>query len=1375
MADRYDPKSGENLDKFDNAKAPSSDTWATLVTHITGYPVPDRSTVFDTLRSDHGGKLFRMDIRTLSLSLVVKDSGFLQNKGEDYDIYFFDSGKKTSIKQARIVFEGRVKTDDGQIIFDGTDSTDVNNVSVREGNEFTDYNKDKMSTIPLARYMNGPRAALMALLAGNTSDARFSNLSTSGDGAVDLNSFNTTGDSFDYAAKFFRDHATVLKDWEDRFGRDDASWKGEAAEVFRSLLTKIRENYDAYIETFDTSLGTGAEAGTGNTVYSRALSLGRKYLEDSARTLLNAWLEWAKSPYYDPHRVLRYVLDDLAQWVDSNNVAKTDIKSTTTGSGYSYTTTISHSPQAGFSQVHPEYGDLNDIANWAKVGDKAVKIWTQGVDEYLGKPAAQVQSNLNNNFLDLGDDFTDNVPKPKSTSTASEAYEKKKAEEEEEELKNQREEDKKYQDELREEQRKQREEDKKYQDELREEQNKQREEDKKYQDELRAEQNKQREEDKKYQDELREEQNKQREEDKKYQDELRAEQEKEAEEQRKAMEESLGDINNPGGGANEETLGNLDELLNQKVPVTESLGDLGGVNGAANGGPDGTGDDVNRAVTETLGGLGDVNGAANGGPDGTGDGQQSLTDTPPAVQSLGSLGALNAANDAVTQNLGGLGGLNGGPLRTPTGGSTQFNNGKLNTDFGNGSSTSFDPDTGLLTTVNPDGSTTTTDLGNGMTVTNPDGSITSLGDDGKLTTTFPDGTTQQIDPATGQAVTTNPDGTTTTTDLGSLGNLNGSLGNGSLGGIDGVLDTPTGGSTQLTSGGDLNTDFADGSSSRFDPDTGTLTTVGPDGTTTVTDLGNGATVTNPDGSTTSLGDDGKLVTEFPDGTTQQIDPATGQVTTTNPDGTTTTENLGSFSGLNGGDGVLDTPTGGSTQLTSGGDLTTDFADGGSSRFDPDTGTLTTVGPDGTTTVTDLGNGATVTNPDGSTTSLGDDGKLVTEFPDGTTQQIDPATGQVTTTNPDGTTTTENLGSLGNLNSMNSLGNAGPDMSLESIGDLGDLGNINSDLGDLGNINSDPGGLETPTGGHTSLVGDDFATTFADGSNTRFDPDTGMLTSTDPNNSTTVTDLTHGARVTNPDGSTTFLDNGMLTTEFPDGSKQVIDPDTGIATVTDAQGNTATVDLHDLNTSGGLDSSDVLGGLDDLGSIGGLNGSGGAGGGTTQDVPFSELGLGGGSASTAASGGGLSGTGSLDGYSGSGVAPLSDSTAAAAPLAAAAAAGTPGAPGMPGSPGMPMGGGMGGMGAGAGEKGNGERVRAVLVDAAEESERRNRRRRSPWNRQEDTDTFLAPASRVATTGGESSGEEEAEPGRRVTTSADYLEEDADVWGTDEGGAPAVIGR
>ncbi|NSL43706.1 AAWKG family protein, partial [Streptomyces sp. 8P21H-1] len=618
MADRYDPNSVANLDKFDNAGDPSSDTWATLVTHITGYPVPDRTTVFDTLRSDHGGKLFRMDIKERSLSLLVKDSGFLTNKGEDYDIWFFDSGKKRSIMQARIVFEGRVKAGE-EIIFAGPGSDNVHDAQVREGNEFTDYNKDKMSTIPLARYMNGPRAALIALLNGSSKDARFSNLGVAGDAAVDLNSFNTTGDSFDFAAKFFRDHATVLKDWEDRFSRDDASWKGEAADVFRSLLKKIRENYDSYVETFDSSVGTGDGTGTGNTVYSRALSLGRKHLEDAATKLLDAWLAWAKSSYYDPHQVLRYVLDDLAQWVDANNVAKTDITSTSTR----YMTTVRHSPQGGFSQVHPEYGDLTDIANWAKVGDKAVKIWTQGVDEYLGKPAAQVQSDLNNHFIDLGKDFSENVPKPKSTGTAAEEYEKEQLKKEKEEIAKQNEENKKYQDELREEQRRQRDEDKKYQDELRNEQNQQRDEDKKYQDELRNEQNQQRDEDKKYQDEMREEQRKEQEEAK-----------RQAEEQAKSVQESLGGLNDPDA-LTTQNLDTFDDLLNQNNPVTESLGSFDDLNG------NGQNDDLNGQ---------------------NGDGQRLQADQTPITTALGSLGSLNAG---------------GGALRTPTGATTQADGGKL--------------------------------------------------------------------------------------------------------------------------------------------------------------------------------------------------------------------------------------------------------------------------------------------------------------------------------------------------------------------------------------------------------------------------------------------------------------------------------------------------------------------------------------------------------------------------------------------------------------------------------------------------------------------------------------------------------------------------
>ncbi|EHN73290.1 hypothetical protein SMCF_7274, partial [Streptomyces coelicoflavus ZG0656] len=751
MVDRYDADSIDNVNKYEDATDASSDVWAGLVTHITGYPVPDRSTVFDTLRSDHGGKLFRMDIRDRGLGSFVEDaSGFLRNTGEDYDIWFFDGGKKTQIKQARIVFEGRVKAGD-ELIFADPGTDDVANASVREGNEFKDYNKDEMSTVTLARYMNGPRTALLELLGGNTADARFSNLGVAEDASVDLNSFDTTGRAFDFAAQFFRDQGPKIKEWEEALGREDATWKGEAAEVFRSLLTKIRENYDAYIDTFDEKPGTGEGDGTGKTVYSRALSQARSALEDAADKLLDAWITWANSDYYDPHRVLRYVLDDLAQWVDTNNVANTDIK--TTYSAYSSTTY--HDPREGFTQNHPEYGDLTDIANWAKVGDKAVQIWSRGVDEYLVKPARTVQSTLNNTFLDLGGDFTENLPEPKSTSTASQEYEERKAEEAQEEINRQNEENRRYQDELREEQERQREEDRKYQDELREEQNRQREEDKRAQDELREEQNRQREEDQRAQDELREEQNRQRGEDRDYQDELREEQERQREEDRKYQDELRAEQEKQADEAQEQLrtlndpsatdLGGLDDLLNRDLPVTESLGDMGGLNG----GPG----DAGSALTDDLGNLGAVNGGPGGGP--ATDDLGNLGDANNAVnESLAGLGGGPDANPGGGQpaavpppaNLGSLGGLNsgGGGTRLPNERTPGLVDGNPVARFPDGSSTSFDPDTGLLTTTGPDGSTTTTDLGNGLRVTNPDGSVTSLTDDGKLATTFPDGRTETI-------------------------------------------------------------------------------------------------------------------------------------------------------------------------------------------------------------------------------------------------------------------------------------------------------------------------------------------------------------------------------------------------------------------------------------------------------------------------------------------------------------------------------------------------------------------------------------------------------------------------------------------------------
>lgn len=117
-------------------------------------------------------------------------------------------------------------------------------------------------------------------------------------------------------------------------------------------------------------------------------------------------------------------------------------------------------------------------------------------------------------------------------------------------------------------------------------------------------------------------------------------------------------------------------------------------------------------------------------------------------------------------------------------------------------------------------------------------------------------------------------------------------------------------------------------------------------------------------------------------------------------------------------------------------------------------------------------------------------------------------------------------------------------------------------------------------------------------------------------------------------------------------------------------------------------------------------------------------------------------------------------------------------GMGGMGGM-GGGGMGG-GGGGGQGGTSERTRAVLTDPSNGATRRGRTNRAA-NVDEDEDvvytrptTSSAPYP-VGGPGGNGAGQNgrSTESGDRARDA--WLTEDEDVWGTDEGGSPAVIGR
>ncbi|MEU3185084.1 AAWKG family protein [Streptomyces sp. NPDC006923] len=284
------------------------------------------------------------------------------------------------------------------------------------------------------------------------------------------------------------------------------------------------------------------------------------------------------------------------------------------------------------------------------------------------------------------------------------------------------------------------------------------------------------------------------------------------------------------------------------------------------------------------------------------------------------------------------------------------------------------------------------------------------------------------------------------------------------------------------------------------------------------------------------------------------------------------------------------------------------------------------------------------------------------------------------------------------------------------------------------------------------------TDYPDGSRTTIDPDTHTATITRPDGSSISGPLNSGDSLPNPDGSVSHLDpRGQVVTEFPDGSTSVLDPSTGEITHTSPDGTTTSGYLN-----GGGDGTPSYGSP----SYGSSSSQSSYGSPSYEEELYDELPY---------------------------ESPYDRPSPAAAGLSAAPMTGTPlntgslpgsGAGGAP-MGGMPMGGmpmGGGGMGGGGQGQSTSERVRNVIDGGQVVSNRGSRGSAgtvggSPRFRDAEA------AVRTGTTGGSpypapmGGG---GAPGQQATQSGDrareaWVQEEEDVWGTDEGGAPAVIGR
>jgi hypothetical protein len=287
-------------------------------------------------------------------------------------------------------------------------------------------------------------------------------------------------------------------------------------------------------------------------------------------------------------------------------------------------------------------------------------------------------------------------------------------------------------------------------------------------------------------------------------------------------------------------------------------------------------------------------------------------------------------------------------------------------------------------------------------------------------------------------------------------------------------------------------------------------------------------------------------------------------------------------------------------------------------------------------------------------------------------------------------------------------------------------------------------------GGGDLLGQDSATTtlnpdgsvtmdFPDGTSRTLDPPSGDVTTTLPDGSTDIDSLGPGGSIANSDGSTSTLNpDGTVTTEFPDGSSSLVNPDLGTITNHQPDGTTITTPI---------DRGETL--PSELGGPSGL-GSGTSGLGNSGDSVYSPS------------------------YDRSGYEEeLYDRTPESVDPSEYGMGAGNGGGGMPMMPGR-----VGGMGGGGGN--DGERVRAVMDDGQSVTTRRGVPNTSRGGYEEEEIPAASRGGATTTAGGMPFMPPMGGGQGQQTQSSDrerssWGEEDEDVWGTDAGGAPAVIGR
>ncbi|MEU6227593.1 AAWKG family protein, partial [Streptomyces sp. NPDC047042] len=406
--------------KVTNELTAANDVWAEAIGFFTGYPMPARDILFDTLVGNEGIPLMKVEISTMNsvdyvdtedYSWVAENAGYKINN-TDFVIPFYSAsggeGSEVTYHKARITLLGDHTEKDGEltggVIEGGTFSSHIDGHLGMDG-------KPTWDTTPLNQYSYGSGRALEALLwrPEGTHAFKWGGRVVDNANSVTLANFDVVAGAFDRVAKFFVDQQKKVEEWQGRLGTEENdAWRGQAAGVFWDLVDKLNKQYSDYAE--DMSPNGSYYSKQGNEIRD-----AKTALEKAAGDLQREWASWEwedGNPLVHLHNILAAIVDYT--WY--NNITQITYDVEVLGDSV-YTTYEAEKNFSNQAKLYPghnlpsewgslDFGPLKELSTWEKIGNQAIISWQQSVENRLGKAAVLSLNSLrdawSNAKFDLG-------------------------------------------------------------------------------------------------------------------------------------------------------------------------------------------------------------------------------------------------------------------------------------------------------------------------------------------------------------------------------------------------------------------------------------------------------------------------------------------------------------------------------------------------------------------------------------------------------------------------------------------------------------------------------------------------------------------------------------------------------------------------------------------------------------------------------------------------------------------------------------------------------------------------------------------------------------------------------------------------------------